>query len=87
MISGLIICGITKTRLHGIGTRTVYICSMFGLLVKFGHMVGSSGHEYSVILFLLIRLSGFVLMYLSPLDSTLGHCGNQFEIRNSDFTN
>ena len=38
-----------------------YKFSIFGLLVKFRHMVWSSGHEYLVIGFLFIRLS-----YLIP---------------------
>ena len=40
----------------------IFILSLFGLVVKFSHMVWSNGYNNSVIRFLFIRSSGFGLM-------------------------
>ena len=69
LIGGILVILVPVTSMIVNTQGGVLICFKFGLWVKFGPSVRSSGTYSWVIQFLFIWSSGFSLMYLSPLQN------------------
>ena len=62
MYFNMIITGLIFKESTFVIPNRYYTTLFFGLTVKFGPLVWSSGQEYSVVQFLFIRSSGFYLL-------------------------